>query len=191
MRRAALLAAVCAGLAATAGHAQDFGPALDAFLQTDIAPWASDPILVAAITAQNQVTAAYDQAMIDGLDATWRAEIGTAQTPTIDAVLSNPAADFLRDRIAASGGRITEAFVMDAQGLNVGASSITSDYWQGDEDKHALTYDLGPGAVLIGDVELDESTQTYQAQVSITVTDPATGLAVGALTVGINAEALM
>ena len=38
------------------------------------------------------------------------------------------------------------------------------------------------------EVELDESTQTYQAQLSFTLVDPATGAAIGAVTVGVNAE---
>ena len=80
---------------------------------------------------------------------------------------------------------------MDAVGLNVAASAVTSDYWQGDEDKFLKTYPMGPGAVHFSDVEFDESTQTYQAQISIALTDPATGSVVGAMTVGVVADALM
>jgi hypothetical protein len=67
---------------------------------------------------------------------------------------------------------------------------VTSDYWQGDEDKYSMTYPKGPGAVHFSDVEFDESSQTYQAQISIPLVDTATNEVVGALTVGVNAEAL-
>mgnify|MGYP001089119550 CR=1 FL=1 len=63
---------------------------------------------------------------------------------------------------------------------------MTSDYWQGDEDKFSKSFGVGADAIFIGDIEQDESTQTYQSQVSITVTDPATGAPIGSITAGID-----
>ncbi|MDX1785473.1 MAG: hypothetical protein R3210_05050, partial [Roseovarius sp.] len=103
------------------------------YYQDVIAQWAQSDILVQAITEQNARTAAYDQARIDELDQAWRAEVGASQTPTITPVLTNTASEFLREQVAASGGTITEVFIMDARGLNVAASDVTSDFWQGDE----------------------------------------------------------
>lgn len=176
---------------ATPVLANQYTPAMSAYLETEIRDWAQSQILVDAINAQNAQTSGYDQGMIDQLDQAWRAEIGTPSMPTITAVLENSAADFLRSQVAASGGRVTEVFIMDAQGLNVAASSTTSDMWQGDEAKHSMTYSVGPDAVHFGDIELDESTQSYQGQISLTITDPATGLAIGAMTIGIDAESLI
>lgn len=79
---------------------------------------------------------------------------------------------------------------MDNKGLNVAQSDITSDFWQGDEAKWQNTFLKGPGAFDIGEVEEDESTQMFQSQISYTVTDPATGNAIGAITVGVNVDAL-
>ncbi|KZY47231.1 hypothetical protein A3731_08335 [Roseovarius sp. HI0049] len=186
-------------LAATAGlsgigqpaAADEFSEALASYYDSEIAAWANDPALIAAIKAENSARNGLSQADIDAMDSEWSAQVGAADAPAIDAVLHNPAAEFLRARVAESGGVITEAFTMDANGLNVAATAVTSDMWQGDEAKFTSTYPMGPGATHIGDVEFDESTQTYQGQISVTLTDPATGAAVGALTVGINAEALM
>lgn len=161
------------------------------YLDGSIRTWAADPVLVQALQAANAANAGLDQAAIDALDAAWRAEVGQQQTPTITPVLQNAAADFLRASMESSGGKITEIFVMDAKGLNVAATGPTSDMWQGDEDKFAKTYPVGPDAVFIDDVELDESTQTYQGQISISIVDPATSTVIGAMTVGVNAEALM
>ena len=86
-----------------------------------------------------------------------------------------------------SEGRITEIILMDSRGMNVAVSDITSDFWQGDEAKYQETYLVGADAVHVGEVELDESSQTYQAQVSFVVTDPQTGESIGAVTVGLNA----
>ena len=79
---------------------------------------------------------------------------------------------------------------MDAKGLNVGTSDVTSDYMQGDEGKWQKTYLVGPDATFIDEVEFDESSKTFQSQVSTTVVDPATGKAIGAVTIGMNVEKL-
>lgn len=79
---------------------------------------------------------------------------------------------------------------MDARGLNVAASDVTSDYWQGDEAKFSETFPNGAGASHISEVEYDESTQTYQAQISFPIVDPVSNEVVGAATVGVNADAL-
>lgn len=176
--------------AAPALATDDFTPALQAYMASDIASWAADPALVGAIAAQNAVTGGYDQAKIDALDQEWQASVGTGDNALVSGVLTGPAADFLRAKVAASGGKITEAFVTDAKGLNVAASDPTSDYWQGDEDKFLKVFPAPDGA-FISEVEMDESTQRYQGQISLTITDPATGAAIGTLTVGVDAESLI
>jgi hypothetical protein len=185
-----LPAALAAALAAAPAAADDFGPAIQSYLETEIAPWAGDPRLAEAVLAQNASTAGYTQDDIDRLDQDWRAEVGTADSALIRGVLDHPASAFLRERVEASAGAITEVFVMDARGLNVAASGLTSDYWQGDEAKFTETFPVGPGAIHISEIEFDESTQTYQAQVSLPIADPATGTVIGAMTVGLNADRL-
>jgi hypothetical protein len=188
MRLPLVLAA--ATLAAAPAAANDFLPAIQSYLDSDIRAWTADPRLAEAIAAQNAMTSAYSQADIDRLDLAWRAEVGSDDSELIGGVLDNAAADFLREVVTTSGGVITEVFVMDAQGLNVAASSVTSDYWQGDEEKFTATFRVGPDAVHISEVELDESTQSYQAQVSLPMTDPASGAVIGAITVGVDVERL-
>ncbi|WP_019954410.1 cache domain-containing protein [Yoonia vestfoldensis] len=175
---------------ATAGSAQDFQPRMQQYINDHVMDWANDPIIVDAIIAQNATTASYDQARIGELDALWMAQMGMSGVPLIDEVLQNPASDFLRDRMAAAGGAISEVFVMDARGLNVAAAKATSDYWQGDEAKFSETYPKGPTAIHFGDVELDPSSGEVQAQVSLSIVD-STGAVVGAMTVGINLTSLM
>ena len=80
---------------------------------------------------------------------------------------------------------------MDARGLNVAASAATSDYWQGDEDKFQQTYEIGADSVHFSDIEFDESSQTYQGQISVVIVDPSTNTPIGAITIGVNAEALL
>lgn len=176
-------------VAATFASAVDAPPAMKTFVETDIMSWAQSAQVIDAITAQNAETAGADAAQITAWDTQWRGEVGQASQPLIDEVMGRPLSVFLAEQVSASGGRITEIFVMDALGLNVAASDVTSDYWQGDEDKYAKTYGVGAGAVFVDEVEFDESSQTYQGQVSVALTDPATGDVIGAMTVGLNAEA--
>lgn len=178
-------------LMATPVAAQDFETAARNYFDAEISEWAHAQILIDAVNAQNATTARFTQAEIDALDLAWRAEVGGSSTPTITPVLENRAASFLRERVTGSDFAITEIFVTDARGLNVAASDLTSDYWQGDEAKHSETYEQGADGFHISEVELDESTQRFQAQVSFTLVDPITGQAIGAVTVGVDAENLM
>ncbi|WP_338721291.1 hypothetical protein [Devosia sp. XK-2] len=190
--RAGLLALLAgAGLSVTAPLAQDeFTAPLTALAEGDIAAFASNSVLIDAITAQNAITGAYDQAQIDALDQQWRAEVGASSRPLIDATLANAASQYLAEVQEASAGKYTEIFAMDAKGLNVAQSTLTSDYWQGDEDKFTASYGAGAGAVHIGEIEQDESTQAFQSQVSIPITDPASGALIGAITVGVDVSML-
>lgn len=151
---------------------------------------ATDPGIIAAIRAQNTANAGLTEADILARDKVWRAEVGTASTPTISAVAANPASAILHKAKEGSEGLITEAFVMDNRGLNVGMSDTTSDYWQGDEPKWQETFLKGPGARHVSDVDFDDSSQTYIIQLSEPVIDPDSGKPIGALTLGLDAEAL-
>jgi hypothetical protein len=192
MFRTFLLAAVAAVALTGAAFADDaeIKAKAQSFAQTEIKKWAADPDIVAAIAAANTERAGYDQAKLDELDKQWRAEVGAAAHPLIDATAGNPASAKLKAICEGQGGLVSEAFVMDAKGLNVGMCDATSDYWQGDEGKWQKTFSVGPDAIFVDDVEQDESTQKFQVQTSITVVD-ASGKAIGAMTVGLDAESLM
>ncbi|MBV7379413.1 hypothetical protein [Maritimibacter dapengensis] len=185
-----LIASALALSLASPAAAIDASAALGDFVDQYVMSWAMDPTVIEAIRAQNTAHEALTQDDIDSMDATWRDEVGTTATPTISSVLDNTLSDYLRAQVAGLKGAVTEAFVMDAHGLNVGASATTSDYWQGDEAKFTETFGVGPDARHFSDIEKDESTQTYQAQASFAIADPDTGEVIGAMTVGINAAAL-
>ena len=171
--------------------AQDYRAAMEQFFADSIAGWAADPVLIAAIRAQNAITSGYSREQIAALDAAWQAETGSAEQPTIGHALRNAAADFLRGQVLAAQGRITEVIVMDAVGLNVAVTSATSDMWQGDEEKYLRTYALGPGAMHFSAIDYDDSTGQFQGHISFSVIDPATGELIGAMSVGVDAQALL
>lgn len=160
-----------------------------AFMQSGVAPWLKDPTIISAIKAQNAKNAGLTEADIIALDKKWRAEVDAADKPLINETLGNAVSKYLKDQQAASKGAIAEVFVMDNKGLNVGQSDVTSDYWQGDEAKFKKSFGAGKDAVFVDGVEKDESTQALQSQASMTIVDE-TGTPIGAITVGVNMDAI-
>lgn len=144
------------------------------------------PVTVLSIHAANKAHEGVDQARIDALDANWRKEAESEDQPLIAEILSSPLSNYLLYIQAGSSGLYTEIFVMDRFGLNVGQSSVTSDYWQGDEDKFQKTYSVGPDAVFIDEAEFHDETKTWRTQVNFTVVDPATKESIGAVTIEFN-----
>lgn len=183
--------ATAVSLFASAALASDAHVApMTEFANSTVKQWISNSTVIEAVKAQNERHAGLSQADIDKMDKDWRAQTDAGSKPMIDAVLGNALSAFLQDQKNNAGGLVTEVFVMDNRGLNVGQSDITSDYWQGDEAKWQKTYSAGAGAIFVDEVEMDESTQTFQSQLSMSIVDPASGEVVGAITVGINVDAL-
>lgn len=181
----AFLALAASGVSAQEAHV---APVTD-YIKQNVATWVSDPVIIGAIKAQNAKNAGLSEADIIALDKKWRAEVEAADKPMVNATLGNAVSTFLKDKQASSKGAIAEVFVMDAKGLNVGQSDVTSDYWQGDEAKFKKSFGIGKDVLFVDEVEKDESTQALQSQASMTIADE-TGKPIGAITVGVNLEAL-
>src|SRR3546814_3027863 len=73
---------------------------------------------------------------------------------------------------------------MDRSGLNAGQSAITSDFWQGDEAKFQKTFQVGPDAIFVDDIEINEDTGAEIAQLNMSIAQD--GKLVGAITVDVN-----
>ena len=173
------------------GHAElKHEKALKDLVENQLRSIAENPVVVEAIMQQNTTNAAIDQAAIDQLDKQWRSEVDGQDKQLINRVLANQLSGYLKQVSDDAGGLYTEIIVMDDKGLNVGQSNVTSDYWQGDEDKWMKTYPVGADAVFVDDVEMDESTQQLQSQVSFTIVDPASHQVIGAITFGVNLDLL-
>lgn len=174
---------VAAGVVSNPAFAVDEAK-IKAIYEEKVKSWLLSPTVLDAIKAQNAKHTELAQSDIDELDKKWRAE----DSAIVDPVLNNDLSTYLQGIVGEAEGFYGEIFVMDNKGLNVGQSAKTSDYWQGDEAKFQETYGKGDGAMHIGDVEFDESSQTYQFQLSVTISD--NGAPVGAATIGIDAEAV-
>jgi hypothetical protein len=123
------------------------------------------------------------------LDNLWRKETKSEDQPLVSATLSNPLSSYLTRVQAHSIGLYSEMFVMDHNGLNVGQSNISSDYWQGDEAKFQKTFPLGSNAIFVDDPEFDKGLGVCRVQVNLSVSDGQGG-AIGAITVEVNLSEL-
>ncbi|MFK8251513.1 hypothetical protein [Ancylobacter terrae] len=153
-----------------------------AYVKKNVMPWLSDKAVIEAVIASNKAHARLMQTDIDQLDADWKAKDQKLR----DSTMKNPLAAFLTKKKEASGGVITEAFVMDDRGLNVGQTDGTSDMWQADEAKWQKTYPVGPGTIFVDKVEEEDGKKI--AQVSVTIADKDN--AIGAITIGIDVDKL-
>jgi hypothetical protein len=151
---------------------------IKAFIDTDIVRM--------SIISQNEKYGDLTQEKIDALDAQWAAERKAEDRSLIAATLSNPLSTYLTRVQAQSYGLYTEIFVMDKNGLNVGQSNITSDYWQGDEAKHQKTFPVSGTAIFIDEPEYDKDSMSWNVQVNLSITDGKNPDAIGAATVEIN-----
>lgn len=189
MKHIAILPIAALALSANFAHAE-IDPKIAELANSKLKALMSDPLVISSIKAQNEANSSITQSQIDKLDKQWRAETDDAGGPLIDKTLAAPLSDYLVNVMDEGEGQFSEIFVMDNHGLNVGQSGLTSDYWQGDEAKWQSTYLVGPDAIHVSDVEFDESSQTYQVQVSISIKEPESNAVIGAATFGINAESL-
>lgn len=183
------LAAGVFALSYTAAAAEPVKPDIQKLVTSDVITqmrtWIENDIVRISIGTQNSRLLKLDQAAIDKLDQQWVGERESTEKPLIAATLSNPLSVYLARMQGRSLGLYAEIFIMDQNGLNVGQSSITSDFWQGDEGKFLKTYPVAPNAVFIDEPEFDDEMKVWRGQVNFTVTDSA-GKAIGAATVELN-----
>lgn len=183
--------ALAVGVAATGpATAQTAAPnpqkIIDAKFIESVRVWLANPLVQLSIRAQNDLRGKLTEPEILKLDDQWRAEREQDDKPLISATLSAPLSIYLLRIQAQNLGLFKEVFVMDANGLNVGQSSITGDYWQGDEAKFQKTFPVAPDAIFIDEAEWDDGNNVWVAQLNMSIADKETGAAIGSATIEVN-----
>ncbi len=156
-----------------------------AYILEHITPWITNRVLVGAVGAQNVANGKLTNLEIDKLDIGW---IERTDKSLIESKMNNDLSAFLKTKKSAGPDIIVEIFAFDQMGLNVGQTDMTQDYYQGDEAKYWKTFMVGPGAVFVDQVGMDDGRHVSQA--NLTITNPETGKAIGAMTVGIDIDKL-
>ncbi|WP_413204901.1 hypothetical protein [Rhodospirillum sp. A1_3_36] len=158
---------------------------IDQSVLDGIRGWLDSPVVQTTLLARQKEVSAYTQKEIDAWDKRWRAERDQQDQPLVASVMASPLSTYLLRIQAMSTGLYTEIILMDAKGLNAGLSSISSDYWQGDEAKFQKTFDVGADAVFVDEPEHNDKTGTDRVQVNLTIPDSA-GAPLGAVAVEVN-----
>ena len=138
-----------------------------------------------ALAQRNALTEGLSADEVDALDQQWRQEHEQAEQPLISGIFAAPLSGYLLRVQAGSLGLYPEIFVFDLAGLNVGMSSVTGDFWQGDEAKYQNTVPVGADAVFIDEAEFHEDSGTWRAQLNFTIAD-GRGQPLGGVTVEYN-----
>lgn len=86
---------------------------------------------------------------------------------------------------------ITEIIVTDARGLNVAISGMTSDYWQGDEEKFTEAFSKPANTMHFGDINYDESTKRFQLQLSVPLYTEEKFEPLGVMVFGVDVEKVL
>lgn len=98
------------------------------------------------------------------------------------SVLDNEAAHIFEEYVRSDQLRFAEIMLSDRLGALVAAYPITTDYWQGDEDKFQLAV-VGPSRY-VGSPHYDESTQRYTFVVSVPIMED--DAVIGVITGGVD-----
>ena len=165
--------------------------AVKKYITSQILPWLGDAVVLDTVHARNLENSMLTDVDIERLDQEWKHQLTAPKKPLIDGLLNNELSAFLRKKIADAQGFIYQIIIMDAKGMNVGQGLITEDYWQGDEEKWQKGFKAPPGSMFIDEVLKYRSVAGgLTMQVSLPVTDPETGVAIGAITVFIDVDHL-
>jgi len=172
--------------------------------QQDSATLRSSADVLTRVQVANARHEAWSRSVIQQLDGEWQRVIAAQQPlPTwMSEVLHNSLSQRLRSWLDAQDDRYTEVFITDAQGLLVASAEITSDYWQGDEEKFTQTFALATkpqnlqrniswidaegGSV--GIIRFDDSSHRFLTHISYPLWKPGVMRPVGVLTLGLNIE---
>jgi len=97
----------------------------------------------------------------------------------------------LREIKKQSQEMITEIIVTDVRGLNVAVSDMTSDYWQGDEEKFTEAFAKPANTMHFGEINYDESTKRFQLHLSVPLYSEEKFEPLGVMVFGVDVEKVL
>jgi len=171
-------------LLASVDKNEKMSPALKQLVKGELVKACNNDKLIKLVEKQNQQQLSFET--IKATDALW---MEAEDELEIHQDLLSKFKDTGLVDVMKSHASIVEVFVMDNQGANVAMSNITSDYWQGDEDKWKMSFAQGEGNLHVSDIEFDKSAYTQLQQVSLPVFNQK-NIAIGAVTFGLDINKL-
>ena len=133
-----------------------------------------------------QLRKKFPKLSIEEIDTRWQREVKTQQGGLYNFVHNEKLSHFLAKLHTSSNGKITEIIAIDNEGFSIALSQNTTDLYQGDEAQFLNTFPSGAASVHVSNITYDESTQTFQSQVSFAL--PKNNAPVSVITFGVNVE---
>lgn len=144
--------------------------------------------IISATVKQNQLNSNKSDSELKVIDRQWIEEFAKGNIDFSKTIVNQEASKILKQYQTENEGLLSEIIVMDNRGYNVAVTDMTSDYWQGDEDKFKQTFNKSSQTIFIEKIEYDASSKHFQVQVSVSLTNPETHEAIGAITMGVDVD---
>lgn len=142
------------------------------------------PSLVEQVQISNE--SPLSESEIKKLDQLWIKESKQVKHPDGLTMLNLPLSKVFKKWQSQFKGVVTELILTDNQGKNIAISKLTSDYWQGDENKFMKTFKQSKD-FNFDSVTYDASTHHFQVQLSFPVLDD-NNSHIGVLILGVDVE---
>jgi ABC-type amino acid transport substrate-binding protein len=153
--------------------------------------WKRLPNLESALSAANKKTHNLSEQEIMSRDKKWMHSFVETDHSYSLGLVDQPLSAELREIKKQSQDMITEVIVTDNRGLNVAVSDMTSDYWQGDEDKFTQCYGKPANSVIFSNINYDESTKRFQLHLSVPLYSEHKFDPLGVMIFGIDVEKVL
>ncbi len=140
---------------------------------------AQTPSLVLAVKQANLARADWTAEKIATLDKAWINKDPSIEG-TIKEISGNEISTYLKTFIKNNSEEV-EVFATDIKGLNIALTDRTSDFLQGDETWWQTAFANGNGATYLGQLEYDESSQTYAMNIGVPIRAADTNKVIGVL----------
>lgn len=161
-------------------------------LQSKIEQWKRLPLLSATLMKHNLQNEAMDTQAILERDGSWISAFLRNDQSYAEEFIDRDLSTELRELKKQTQGIITEIIVIDERGINVAVSDMTSDYWQGDEEKFINVVGKPVNFMHFGAIIYDESTKRFQLHLSVPLYSEEPGGVIakflGIMVVGVDVE---
>lgn len=157
-----------------------------------VAPWfervKANKDVVAAVVRQNNANKSKSPNQLTKIDEQWQLTFKVGDFNFPKSIVNQALSQVLKQVSLDSKDLLSEIIVMDERGYNVAMLDMTSDYWQGDENKFTQVYAKTAQTLYFDQIKYDASSRRFQVQVSAPLFDPKNQAAIGAITLGVDVD---
>ncbi|GGY74531.1 hypothetical protein GCM10011613_19970 [Cellvibrio zantedeschiae] len=161
-------------------------------IQKMIFPWLQkirgNKDIIAAVIQQNAANKSKPVNQLKLIDEQWQLAFKVNNLNFPKAVVNQTISHLLGQFTASSKDLLSEIIVMDERGYNVAVADMTSDYWQGDEEKFTQVFNMPAQTIYFDKIKYDASSKRFQVQVSAPLLHPQTQKSIGAITLGVDID---